>query len=132
MVVLDTHVLIWWVAGSAMLSPIAGKAIAREQKNAGQILVSAISAWEVAMLVKKGRMELAMNLDDWLAAVETMETVRVVPVTARVAVQSVKLPGHFHSDPADRMIVALAREVNAPLVTADTKIHAYPHVRSIW
>lgn len=132
MIVLDTHVLVWWVAGSSLLSPVAGRAIAKEQKNPGQILVSAITAWEIAMLVRKGRMELAMELDDWLAAVENMGAVRVVPVSLQVAVQSVRLPGEFHSDPADRMIVALAREVNAPLVTADNKMHAYPHVRCIW
>lgn len=132
MIVLDTHALVWWVTGDLQLSANASAAIAKEQRDAGQILVSAITSWEIAMLVKKGRMALAMDLDEWLAAVEGMDGIRVVPISSRVAVQSVQLPGDFHKDPADRFIVALAREMNAPLITADDKIHAYPHVRWIW
>lgn len=132
MLVLDTHVLVWWVSAGTPLSTAALKAIAAEQKSGGQILISAITPWEIAMLIRKGRMELTMDLDEWLAAIEARDAVRVVPISVRVAVQSVRLPGEFHSDPADRMIVALAREANAPLVTADDKIRAYPHVRSIW
>lgn len=132
MLVLDTHVLVWWVSAGTPLSTAALKAIAAEQKSGGQILISAITPWEIAMLIRKGRMELTMDLDEWLAAIEARDAVRVVPISVRVAVQSVRLPGEFHSDPADRMIVALAREANAPLITADDKIRAYPHVRSIW
>ena len=132
MIVLDTHVLVWWVANDSQLSARARKALAAEQRRSGQILVSAITAWEIAMLIRKGRLQLTMELHDWLAAVESLEAVRLVDVSARLAVQSVQLPGEFHNDPADRMIVALARETGAPLLTADDKIHSYPHVRSIW
>jgi len=130
--VLDTHTLVWWVTGDSQLSTAAGAAIAKEQQDAGQILVSAITPWEIAMLVQKGRMALAMDLDEWLTAVEGLDALQMVPISSRVAVQSVQLPGNFHRDPADRLIVALAREVNAPLITADEKIHAYPHVRWLW
>lgn len=129
---LDTHTLVWWVTGDSQLSTAAGAAIAKEQQDAGQILVSAITPWEIAMLVQKGRMALAMDLDEWLTAVEGLDALQMVPISSRVAVQSVQLPGNFHRDPADRLIVALAREVNAPLITADEKIHAYPHVRWLW
>lgn len=132
MIVLDTHVLVWWVGNDSQLSARARKALAAEQTHAGQILVSAISAWEIAMLIRKGRLQLTMELHDWLAAVESLEAVRLVDVSARLAVQSVQLPGEFHNDPADRMIVALAREAGVPLLTADDKIRSYPHVRSIW
>lgn len=132
MIVLDTHALVWWVTGDLQLSANASAAIAKEQQDAGQILVSAITSWEIAMLVQKERMALAMDLDEWLAAVEGMDGIRVVPISSRVAVQSVQLPGDFHKDPVDRFIVALAREMNAPLITADDNIHAYPHVRWIW
>lgn len=132
MIVLDTHTLVWWVTGDPQLSVNASAAIAKEQQDAGQILVSAITPWEIAMLVQKGRMALAMDIDEWLAAVEGMDGVRMVSISSRVAVQSVQLPGSFHKDPADRLIVALAREVNAPLITADEKIHVYPHVRWLW
>jgi PIN domain nuclease of toxin-antitoxin system len=131
-IVLDTHALIWWVTGDSQLSAPA-RAVIEGAVDAGQrVLVSAISAWEIAMLVERGRIALAMDLDEWLAAVESLDGVSIVPLTAHVAVQSATLPGEFHKDPADRMIVALARERNAALVTADDKIQRYPHVRWVW
>jgi PIN domain nuclease of toxin-antitoxin system len=131
-IVLDTHTLIWWVNGDDQLSPRARKAIAKELAAGGQVLVSAISAWEIAMLVAKGRLTLTMDIDEWLATVESIEGVAFVPVDLDVAVQSVELPGEFHPDPADRMIVALARHHSVPLITADAKIRAYRHVKTVW
>jgi PIN domain nuclease of toxin-antitoxin system len=132
LIVLDTHALIWWVNEDARLSSTAIAAIEDLLAANGQVLVSAISAWELAMLVQRGRLALAMNIDEWLQTVESIDGVSFVPVSSRLAVQSVNLPGEFHHDPADRMIVALARELNAPLVTADEKIQRYAHVRWIW
>lgn len=133
MIVLDTHALVWWVNEDDRLSAPARELIDRESAAGnGQVLVSAITAWEIAMLVERDRIALAMDLDEWLLTVESLEGIAVVPVSARVAVQSATLPGAFHKDPADRMIVALARERNAVLVTADEKIQRYPHVRWAW
>jgi PIN domain nuclease of toxin-antitoxin system len=132
MIVLDTHALVWWVNGNDQLSPRARKTIEKELAEDGQILLSAITAWEIAMLVAKGRLVLTMDIDDWLATVESIEGVSFVPVEPDIAVQSVRLPGEFHADPADRMIVALARHHSASLVTADAKIQAYRHVKSVW
>lgn len=132
LIVLDTHVLIWWVNGDDHLSKPARKAIDDTIVAGDQVLVSAISAWEIAMLVKRDRIALAMDLDEWLATVASLEGVALVPVTPQVAVQSVTLPGEFDKDPADRIIVALARERNALLVTADDEIQRYPHVRWVW
>lgn len=132
MIVLDTHALIWWASQDAQLSAVAKKAIEDELADGGSVLVSAISAWELAQLVDRGRIALAMDLDEWLRAVESIDGVWVVPLSAQTAIQSVNLPGEFHNDPADRMIVALARERNAVLVTADEKIQRYPHVKWIW
>ena len=133
MIVLDTHALVWWVNGDSQLSPNAKIAIENEQStDDGIVLVSAISAWEIAMLVKAARLTLTMAVDDWLETASAIEGVRFVPVDNDVGVESTRLPGDFHKDPADRMIVALARHLNAPLVTADTKIRAYKHVQSIW
>lgn len=73
-----------------------------------------------------------MDVSNWLNLASEIEGFRFVPVDNLVAVRSVNLPGEFHADPADRMIVALARELGAPLVTADAKIARYPHVKSIW
>lgn len=133
MILLDTHALLWWVDGDSQLSSRAKAAIEREQESdEGQILVSAISAWEIAMLVEKGRLTLTMGVDDWLDTVSEIDGVRFVPVDTAVGIQATRLPGEFHKDPADRMIVSLARHLNVPLVTADEKIRAYKHVRSVW
>jgi PIN domain nuclease of toxin-antitoxin system len=132
MIVLDTHVLIWWVSGDERLSPRARMAIEQELLGDAQLLVSAISAWEVAVLIAKGRLALTMDIDDWLTTVTSIEGVSFVAVEAEVAVQSARLPGVFHADPADRMIVALARHHSAPLLTADARMQAYPHVKTIW
>lgn len=132
MIVLDTHVLLWWASGDKdPLSAAALKAI-EDELNGGRILVSSISAWEVAMLVAKGRIALSMDVAEWLSVVAQIEQVRFVPVDNEIAVKSIELPGEFHRDPADRIIVATARKLAAPLITADDKILAYPHVRTIW
>jgi PIN domain nuclease of toxin-antitoxin system len=131
LIVLDTHTLIWWVSGDSQLSVKAKKAIESELPD-GQIMVSAICAWEIAMLISKGRLALTMDIDEWLETVASIKGVSFVPVSTNVAVQSVRLPGEFHPDPADRIIVALARHHSVPLVTADTKIRAYQHVKTIW
>lgn len=68
-------------------------------------------------------------MDEWLSAVESIECVSVVAISLRLAVQSVRLPGEFLKDPADRLIVALARELNAYLLTADEKVQGYPHIK---
>lgn len=130
---LDTHALLWWANGDSQLSAKAKAAIDAElAAEAGLVLISAISAWEIAMLVNADRLTLTMGVDDWLATVAEIEGMRIVAVDHEVAVESTRLPGVFHKDPADRMIVALARHNNAPLVTADSKIQDYKHVRCIW
>lgn len=132
MTVLDTHVLVWWVNGSAELSDRAARTIRKAIKAGEPLLVSSITAWEIAMLVRKGRLVLTMDAGEWLAAVAAMEGIRFVPVDNETCMQSVNLPGEFHADPADRMIVALARRHSMSLLTADTRLHAYPHVNAIW
>lgn len=133
MIVLDTHALIWWVNEDKKLSSRALKAINKEiSKEDGQIIISSITTWEIALLIKKGRLALTMDVDDWIDTVASIEGVRFVPIDNDVAIQSVRLPGEFHPDPADRMITALARHLSVALVTSDEKIIAYKHVKTIW
>lgn len=132
MIVLDTHALLWWANGErAQLSASAASAIDAEM-DGGQILVSSMSAWELAMLVERGRVALSMDVASWLDTLSRIEAVQMVPVDSEIAVKSVQLPGDFRKDPADRIIVATARKFAAPLVSADEKIRGYPHVRAIW
>ena len=132
MIVLDTHTLVWWLSGQeGLLSDLALGAINAEMPG-GEILVSSISAWEIATLVSKGRLALTMDVTSWLDTAAEIEVVRFVPVDNELAVKSTELPGEFHKDPADRIIVATARKFAAQLVTADEKIRNYEHVRVIW
>lgn len=131
MIVLDTHALVWWVTGDPMLSRRAKSVIARELQG-GEIVVSSISAWEIAMLVSREKLVLTMEVGAWLTTIREIEAVRFVPVDVEIATSSVMLPGEFHNDPADRMIVATARKLAVPLVTKDTRIRNYPHVKTVW
>lgn len=131
MIVLDTHTLVWWVTNDPSLSKKAKAAIERERVG-GEIVVSAISAWEIAMLVERETLAFSMDVENWLATVQQIPGVRFAPVDVDISTKSVRLPGEFHKDPADRLIVATARKFAAPLVTKDLKIRAYAHVKTIW
>jgi PIN domain nuclease of toxin-antitoxin system len=129
-ILLDTHVLIWWANGEhERLSAAAIAAIEAEEQ---QRLVSAISCWEVAMLAERRRLGLSVDMERWLNLVASVPRLQLLPLSPAVAVASTRLPGTFHGDPADRFLVAQARHLNIALVTADSKIRTYPHVRSLW
>ena len=133
MIVLDTHALVWWINGGTALSQRAKRVIEKERKaEDGEIVVSSISAWEIAMLVRKERLLLSMDVESWIGTVSEVPNVRFYPVDNEIAIKSTDLPGDFHKDPADRMIVALARQLSVSLVTSDEKIRNYPHVKTVW
>ena len=132
MIVLDTHALVWWASTDQRLSRPARQAIESELASGASLLVSAITCWEIAALVARGRLALSCDLDTWLDALESLECLEFVPIGSRLTVQSTRLPGSFHKDPADRFIVALARERGATLITADEQIQRYPHVKWLW
>jgi len=131
MIVLDTHAWIWFTSKPEALSKKAQKALeaAVKEKN---VLVSSISVWEVALLVNKKRLKLSMDVTDWIAKSESLPFIQFIPVSNSIAVKSVNLPQPLHSDPADRIIIATALSLGAPLVTKDKKISAYAHVKTIW
>ncbi len=132
MIVLDTHILVWWVSNPKKLSKKAQEIIKSEIKKNVQLLVSSISVWEIYLLVKKGRLHLTIDVDTWLEKVESLPFVEFIPVDNRIAAKSVNLPGEFHDDPADRIVVATAKEKGAILLTSDKRIRKYPHVHSLW
>lgn len=132
MIAVDTHVLVWLATGARQM--ISKKAMKRitEELDRGEIWVSAISAWEIAMLVERERLILSVDVESWLGKVNEIDAIRFQPVSNKIAIESVRLPGEFHKDPADRIIVATARTMGLALITADEKIQAYPHVNTIW
>lgn len=133
MVVLDTHVWIWLVGGDRTLSAEARAAI-EEAAAAGQVLVPAISVWEVALLEARGRIVLAKPCARWVSDALAAPGLALAPLTPEVTIESVRLPEPFHDDPADRMIVATARLADAALVTRDARLLDYGargHVASV-
>ena len=96
------------------------------------IHISSISCWEVSLLVKKGRLELTTDVEDWIAASEALPFFQFVPVDNRIALRSNSLNGKLHEDPADRIIVATTVTLGAVLVTKDQKLRSYSGVETLW
>jgi len=121
---LDTHVLVWLDEGSQRLGSQSLSSIDAALKD-GELGVSVISFWEVAMLVNKGRLKIQMDLQLWRRSL--LESgLQEIPLTGEVGIYSALLDD-FHGGPADRMIVATAQYLNAELVTADEKILSWKH-----
>jgi len=128
-IVLDTHIWVWWVHGDSRLSSSHAKLI--ENNEDGEIGVGTISLWEVAKLVELGRLVLPVALDDWFADALAYPGVVLVDLTPDIAIESTRLPGRFHRDPADQIIVATARVLGCDLLTADQRIRDYPDVNTL-
>jgi PIN domain nuclease of toxin-antitoxin system len=124
LLLLDTHVWIWLMEGSERLSLSM-----RERIQAGvpdlQLRVSAISVWEVAMLEAKQRIVFDMDCHTWASHALAAPGLSLIPLYPEIAIASTRLPGKLHGDPADRILVATARQQNCTLITADQAILDY-------
>jgi PIN domain nuclease of toxin-antitoxin system len=125
MILLDTHIFIWWLDHSPKLSQ-RHQQIIQEQQSSG-IGISIYSCWEIAKLVEYGRLELKASIGDWLKIALSHPNVQLLDLTIPIIIKSTQLLG-FHKDPADQIIVATAMVLGIPLLTADEKIIAYPDV----
>ena len=122
---LDTHVWLWTLDGTVgSLGDAAKRVIAQAARNRS-LYVSDFSFWEVAMLVANGRLELSGDVGAWLGRAAEAPGILTVPVTRTVLVQSTRLPGEPHGDPADRILLAHAQSLGASLLTCDRGIVAY-------
>lgn len=128
MIVADTHALLWWFHGDKRLSPAARERLLGEDL----VIVPAVVWWEIALLLSKKRITVSKEPLEFLRAVADVPSVREWPLTQEIAVCASQLGDAFHRDPSDRLIVATAIELGAPLVTADARIHAYGGVESLW
>ena len=131
MILLDTHVLLWWIDGRQKLPTPVLKEIESHKKKQ-TLALSAITFWEIAMLSKKGRLSLKTDLKQWISQVLHLSFLQIISPDHSILVQSVLLPEPFHSDPADRILVATAQQHAATLITKDQKILAYTHVDTFW
>ncbi len=123
-VLLDTHTLVWLLAGDRRLSPAVAEVV-RQAATTNQVYVSAITPGEIAMLVAKHKLTFSCDVLAWLDEALRQPGITLTPLTPAIAVDSVRLPGTLHGDPADRIIVATARHLRATLVTADAKLLTY-------
>lgn len=129
MILLDTHIWIWWVHGDDRLTKEYTELLQQyENKNLG---VSVISCWEVAKLVEYQRLELPCPVNEWITQALAYPYVQLLNLTPQIAMESTQLPQPFHRDPADQMIVATARIHDCRLMTLDGKIRNYPHVKTL-
>jgi PIN domain nuclease of toxin-antitoxin system len=127
---LDTHAWIWWIDGSQEL-PARARQVVHAAYTERRLWVSSISAWEVALLVQRGRLTLRFPVREWIARCESLHGLQFLPVDNAISVRSVELPG-LHADPADRLIVASAEHLRATLVTKDERLRAYAGVDTRW
>jgi PIN domain nuclease of toxin-antitoxin system len=120
---LDTHVLLWWLADDPALQRPFAQAISSALVAAERLGVSAITFWEIAKLVEVGRLRLLRSIDHLFDELVTHPHLAVLPLSARVCLESTRLGPRFHRDPADQIIAATARVHGLRLVTADRRIH---------
>jgi PIN domain nuclease of toxin-antitoxin system len=125
-IVLDTHAWLWLVSEPSRLGRAAVEAIDR----ATEVGVSAISCWEIAMLVVKGRLSLGRPALEWLEQSLSGSRMILVPIDPTIATLAATLPAH--GDPADRLIVATALAHDALLVTKDQAIQKSGLVQTVW
>lgn len=128
MIVLDTHIWIWWVNDSPRLTEQHKKWIQDYQTQG--LGVSIISCWEVAKLVEKNRLVLSIPVEKWLQTALAYPGVQLLNLTVPIVVQSTQLTG-FHNDPADQIIVTTAKVYDCLLLTADGKILNYTGVQTL-
>ncbi len=129
--IFDTHTWIWWHMNPQKLSQKV-KRLVGDVNGYEEILLSAISPWEFSKLLEKKRIGISCDPEYWIHSALEMPKFRLVPLSPVLAYRSTVLPQPFHSDPADQIIVATAREENATILTKDEKILAYKNARSLW
>jgi PIN domain nuclease of toxin-antitoxin system len=129
LILLDTHALFWAVDNSKSLSRPAASAIRRSRKQGG-IAISAITIWELASLLARGRIRHYGTLESSLNLL--IEGVTVLPITPEIATLAAQFPRDFSGDPADRIIGGTARAEGLTLVTHDERIRKSPLIKTVW
>lgn len=129
-ILLDTHVWLWVMEGNPELSKSFCQAL-EHLEALEHIYISAISIWEIGMLVAKKRIEIEMDCLDWVEQALSSPGLQLCPISPRIAIQSTRLPGIIHGDPADRILLATAHEENAVLITCDAKLLDYGQDRFV-
>jgi len=130
-IVLDTHVLVWWVSDPPRLSA-AAKRIINQTLRKRPVSVSAISVLEITTAVRRGRLALRTPIEQWLTDARALPELHFESVTVEVAALAGGFDETLPGDPADRIIVATALSLGAKLVTADERLRKIQHLASVW
>ena len=128
---LDTHYWLWLQGGLGDRLTAQNLEIIRHAASAGKLLLSVFSVWEVGMLESKGRLQLHTSCAQWVEEALAMPGLTLAQLTPAIAIESSHLPGTFHGDPADRIIVATARVMKARLLISDRNIPTYGRQRHV-
>ena len=131
MIVLDTHVLIWDALTPKQLSAAARRAIVQANQQDG-IIIADISLWEIAMLIEKKRVQVALGSQAFLNLILQAHKSIVQPITAEIATLAVHFPAGMSKDPADRLIAATTLSKNATLITADKNLQNSSLIPTLW
>jgi PIN domain nuclease of toxin-antitoxin system len=126
---LDTHIALWLDSGNDRLRPSTRALIDDCWQNGGTILLSPVTAWEIALLVDTGRIDLDVPVDAWVQRFLDRPGIEDAPLTHRAAARSYQLNHLEHRDPADRLLIATAIELRCPLVTYDERITQFGRKR---
>ena len=129
MILLDTCALIWDALAPGQLSAAAATAIERHE---GELVICDISMWEIAMLIEKGRLEVAAPAAEFIRLALRSRNYNVQEITPEIAELSARLGSELSADPADRLIAATSILLNAPLLTADERLRSAEVIRTIW
>ncbi len=127
-VLLDTHILVWWQSGQGSLSRMQTRTLLEVETGKVTAAISDITLWEAALLVERGRVQIAGSLEVWLDDIQSQPLLTVLPINASIAAESVRLGRDFPKDPADRILVATARCHGLRLITADENIRRWGKV----
>jgi len=129
-ILLDTHVLLWWALDPDRLSGAAAASLQAMERGRGGF-ASAISIWELGIKVQRGKLDLGLPIAEFARRIEKSGIIELLPVTTAVWLRSLELPWD-HRDPADRVIVATALWQDVPLLTADAEIHRFQGISCVW
>ena len=128
MIIVDTHAFLWWKSSPRKL----GRRARGILENASEVGISAISCWEIAMLVTNKRLRLDRDVLIWIKQALAQPTTRLLPLLPEIAVQAAQLGRQLPGDSADRLIVATAMHHRCPLVTADKRIKVFDQIETVW
>ncbi|MBI4397983.1 MAG: type II toxin-antitoxin system VapC family toxin [Candidatus Omnitrophica bacterium] len=125
LILLDTHIWIWYVSKEIRQIPSAAHAKIVKAEIAGLLRICYFSIWEIGLLEQKGRIHLAMDSLEWVKNAMEQTNASLAPLTPEIIIKSTRLPGNLHADPTDRILVATARNIDATLMTRDERIIQY-------